>query len=103
MWLAGKGVTVTVRVRPLSLCTPLFVSSNRSIMDKQLFDMFQTRFDKIDTRFDVLHTSAKEHLHLLQCIDKKVAVNATHITWLKWSLRGVWAAVAGFGGWMGVK
>ncbi len=72
-------------------------------MDKQLFDMFQTRFDKVDSRFDGLHANAKEQLNLLQCIDKKVAVNQTHITWLKWSLRGVWSLVVVVLGWVGFR
>ncbi len=72
-------------------------------MDKQLFDMFQTRFDKIDTRFDGLHTAVKANTQLLNGIDKSVAVNRTHITWLKWSLRGVWSLVVVIVGWFGLR
>jgi len=68
-------------------------------VDKQLFDMMQSRFDKIDTRFDNLHVAVKANTQLLSGIDKAVAVNKTHITWLKWSLRGAWSVIAGLGGW----
>jgi len=66
-------------------------------MDKELFDLFKSRFDSLET-------SSKEQLQLLYGIDRKVAVNQAHITWLKWSLRGVWTSlIAIVGGWLGVR
>jgi len=68
-------------------------------MDKQLFDMFNSRFDALDERYKTIEANGKDQLVLLQCIDKKVAVNAVSITWLKWSLRGAWTTIAASVGW----
>jgi len=73
------------------------------IMDKQILDMLNTRFDSLDHRFDVVDETSKEQTVLLHCIDKKVAVNASSITWMKWSLRGAWTSLVAVVGWTGFR
>ena len=72
-------------------------------MDKQILDMLNTRFDSIDNRLDAVELNGKDQLTLLHCIDKKVAVNASSITWMKWSLRGAWTALTGLIGFVGMR
>jgi len=73
-------------------------------VDKQLFDMMNTRFDSLDRRFDTSDATSQATLKVVQSVDKKVVINQTHITWLRWSLRGVWAsAFTGLVGWFGTR
>ena len=73
-------------------------------MDKQILDMLNTRFDALDRRFDATDATGQASVKLLQCIDKKVAVNQTNITWHTWSLRGIWTAgVTGLFAWLGLR
>jgi len=75
-----------------------------SLVDKQILDMLSTRFDAIDDRLKVGETVQKDTLKLVHCIDKKIVVNATNITWHTWSLRGIWAAgLTGILTWLGLR
>lgn len=66
-------------------------------MDDQMFQAFQSRFD-------TLEQGDREQMVLLRDISSKVAVNQTHIHWLRWSLRGVWVAGTGvIAGWFGMR
>jgi len=71
-------------------------------VDNQSLDLlqsfFEARFNTLDKRFDASEDRDETQLELLHCIDRKVAVNATNIAWVKWSLRGTWLAFFGVGG-----